>query len=67
MAVDIADVPKWAVSGGIGHALGREQQGWYFTLCGMMGPSFDIQDARPRRICRRCRALLNEATLRGRA
>lgn len=49
------DVRIWIQGAGkIGHVARGRQSGWWWTLCGIVGPSFDRIDGLPRRTCRKC-------------
>jgi hypothetical protein len=56
------DVKVWAIEKGVGHIVMSEGSGWFYNLC-CVGPSFGRATERPKRICRKCRAMLAEATV----
>lgn len=68
MTVELKDVPAWGyLRAGIAHALfDAEKGGWCFTLCGTMSSSYTPHKAKaiPSRICRKCRKLLKEPSIR---
>jgi hypothetical protein len=64
MAVSIEQVPMWLpLRGNIGHAVELSKMGWYLTACGTFTPNGPPTPRRPKRICRKCRKRLREATL----
>ena len=60
--VTIDDVPLWIVSAGISHAVAERQCGTCYTACGSLIWG-DAQQERTKRVCRRCRERLKQATL----
>ena len=60
--MDIKDIPMWIVSGGIGHAV---QQGLdpSYTACGSVIFGGGEQTEMPKRICKKCRKRIKDATL----
>lgn len=68
MSVELKDVPAWGyLRAGIAHALyDAEKGGWCYTLCGTMSSSYSPHKSKaiPERICRKCRKLLKEPSIR---
>ena len=66
MAITIKQVPRWMVHGGYGHAVAKICDPGIYTACGTLwwgcGDS-DTQTTAPKRICRKCRKRLKDATL----
>ena len=58
MTVAIEDVPMWVVMNGIGHVVASGSCPC-FTICSHMMYAGE-QTARPKRICKKCRARLKE-------
>jgi hypothetical protein len=63
MSVTVEQVPVWLILDGIGHAVQGTNCGWFQTGCGTLTPGGTEQKEVPKRICRRCRERLKEATL----
>lgn len=61
----IEDVPAWMVARGVGHIVAGQGfgSGWARWACDVQTPygSDDILKEVPARICRKCRAVLDEA------
>lgn len=60
----IEDVPAWMTDRGIGHIIAGPGfgSGWARWACGVQTPCRDGgEKERPKRICRKCRAALDEA------
>jgi len=64
MPVTVDQVKLWIICNGIGHAVASRNGSWAFTACGSL-ISGDGQESRPKRICRKCRVMLLQATLSG--
>jgi hypothetical protein len=62
MAIAIEDVPLWAVHKGVGHAIDFVKNDWPHTACEMWG-TFPQTKEPPKRICPKCRKLLQRASL----
>jgi len=67
MAIAIGDVPKWCTFNGISHAVGGLRDGFAWTACGSLIGCYESGDdlaGHPgKRICRKCRKRLSDATL----
>ena len=65
MAVTIEQVPRWFVSQGIGHAVGQLKGGFIYVGCRSMfsGNEKNTTKRRPKRVCRKCRESLKNATI----
>jgi hypothetical protein len=58
----IEDVPAWEVRQGVGHIIAGPGwgSGWSYWACGVQTPTGTIETSVPPRICRKCRAALDE-------
>ena len=65
MSVKIGDVSRWVVDQGIGHVVVQFGDPGVYTACRqLLWCAYDgVQEARPKRICRKCRAALETMQL----
>ena len=59
--IDIKDVPAWTTSSGIGHIVMKGISP-SFTACGSLIWGGEIEKEVPKKICKKCRAMLDKIT-----